>query len=256
MALPSSVILVCAGADIGRAAGRGHPLLDLCLTITPRGTLGRMQFSAAPENNFIGIRDFPPGLESVNDKLVIRDLLYEVKRMHACGVFADFENNSYACRKLCAAIDESLYEEQLPFFVPAVRGGDVKHAYLTVETAVSGGSLSGMIAELQNKYGVHRIAALLRPVSADFSLPSASPDGMMLTPEARIALRERTQSQVFFSKELCAKYFTYMDEDTRGHFVLFDDESTIEDKIEQLSQLNIQYFFALYPDVKDILSST
>lgn len=253
MALPSSVILVCAGADIGRAAGCGHPLLDLCLGVTARGSLGRLQFSAAPADNYIGIRDFPTGLSTVNEKLFIEDLLYAARQMHARGVFADFENNSIACRRLCAAMDEALYAEKLPFFVPAVRGEDTKHAYLTVETAVSGGSLSGMIADLQQKHGKHRIAALLRPVSADFSLPSASPDGMILTPEARSALRERTNAQVFFSKELCAKYFTYMDEDTRGHFVLFDDESTIEEKIEQLSKLHIRHLFALYPDVKSML---
>ena len=110
-----------------------------------------------------------------------------------------------------------------------------------------------MIEGLQQRHGADRIAALLRPVSADFSLPSASPDGMTLTPEAREALRERTHAQVFFSKELCAKYFTYMDEETRGHFVLFDDESTLEEKAMLLTQLGVRRLFALWPDVRHIL---
>ena len=79
------------------------------------------------------------------------------------------------------------------------------------------------------------------------------PDGMTLTPEAREALRERTHAQVFFSKELCAKYFTYMDEETRGHFVLFDDESTLEEKAMLLTRLGVHRLFALWPDVRHIL---
>lgn len=253
MALPSSVILVCAGADVGRAAAHGHPLLDLCLGVTARGTLGRLQATAAETNSFLGIRDLPTSISSVNVKAFVDDLIYVLRQHGARGVFADFESHSTACRELCTALDDALYQQSIPFFVPAVRGEDTTHAFLVVETAVSGGSLSDMIADLQYKYGRERIAALLRPVSADFSLPSSTPDGMHLTLEARLALRERTAAQVFFSKELCAKYFTYMDEDMRGHFVLFDDESTLLDKIEQLTAQGVRHFFALYPDVKNML---
>lgn len=253
MALPSSVILVCAGADIGRAAGHGHPLLDLCFGVTARGALGRLQWSAVEADNYIGIRDCPAGLADINAAAFAADLVYEIKKLNARGVFADFENSSDASRALCAALDDALWNEGLPLFVPAVRGDDTQHAILTVETAVSGGSLRGMIEELQKKYGADRIAALLRPVSADFSLPSASPDGMSLAPDERAALRERTQAQVFFSKELCAKYFTYMDADSHGHFVLFDDETTLEEKVGQLTGLGVPYLFALYPDVRSML---
>ncbi len=252
MALPSSVILVCAGADVGRAAASGHPLLDLCLGITARGALSRLRQSVV-DDCYLGLRDFPANTPSVNPALFIKDLLYVWSGTNARGVFADFENSSAACRALCTALDEALYEQGVPFFVPAARAPDTKYAVLTVETAVSGGSLAEMIQSLQQRHGAHRIAALLRPVSADFSLPSASPDGMTLSHEAREALRERTQAQVFFSKELCAKYFTYMDEETRGHFVLFDDESTLEEKAALLTRLGVRHLFALWPDVRHIL---
>lgn len=252
MALPSSVILVCAGADVGRAAASGHPLLDLCLGVTPRGALNRLHQNAA-DGCYLGLRDFPTNTPQVNPALFIKDLLYVLRGVHASGLFADLESGTAACRTLCAALDDALHEQGIPFFVPAARAPDTKHAILTVETAVSGGSLSEMITGLQQRHGTERIAALLRPVSADFSLPSASPDGMTLTPEVREALRERTHAQVFFSKELCAKYFTYMDEETRGHFVLFDDESTLEEKATLLTRLGVHRLFALWPDVRHIL---
>lgn len=253
MSLPASVILVCAGADTSRAAGHGHPLLDLCFRVTPRGALGRLKLSVHTTGNYIGIGDFPAPSVTVHPKTFVNDVLYEAGRLQARGVFADFECGSPSACALCTALDEALQERGLPFFVPAARAQDVRHAILTVETAVSGGSLRGMVAELQEQYGAGRIAALLRPVSADFSLPAASPDGMSLTPEARESLRAAHGAQVFFSHELCAKYYTYMDKDAHGHFVLFDDDSTMEEKIMQLQKQEVRHLFALYPDVASML---
>ena len=60
-------------------------------------------------------------------------------------------------------------------------------------------------------------------------------------------LREETVSSVFFSQELCAKYFTYMDRGS-ARFVLFDDDDTMRKKQEMLSAAGISRQFLLYPD--------
>lgn len=255
LSLPTSVILVCADADVGRAAIHNHPLLDLCLGVTPRGTLHRLQMSALAPHHLIGIRDISSRVTAIDTKIFVADLLYEVKRMQATGVFADFENDSACCRALCSALDAALFAQGISFFVPLSRSEDVTHAYLTVETAISGGSLAQMLHTLQAQYGKERIATVLRPVCADFCMPSASSEGTPLTHAQRMALREEKQAQVFFSKELCAKYFTYMDEQSQGHFVLFDDESTIAEKFALLATQDIRYQFALYPDVRPLLSA-
>ncbi len=44
-----------------------------------------------------------------------------------------------------------------------------------------------------------------------------------------------------------------MDEKGDGHFVLFDDDSTLEAKLVRLDALGIQPVFALYPDVRTLL---
>lgn len=253
MSLPASVILVCAGADTSRAAGHGHTLLDLCYHITPQGALDRLKLGAFTAGNYIGISDFPSSSAVVNPQSFTDTLLYETERLQARGVFADLECSSPSARALCTALDEALYARGMPFFVPLARAKDTRHAILTAETAVSGGSLRGMMGELQEQYGADRVAALLRPVSSDFSMPAENADGIALTSEAREALRAKHGAQVFFSHELCAKYFTYMDETMRGHFVLFDDDSTIEEKIMQLRKQGVRDMFALYPDVSSLL---
>lgn len=253
MSLPTSVILVCAGADTIRAAAQEHPLLDLCFCVTPQGGLGRLKLSAHTAGNYIGISDFPAASVSVNSRIFVDDLLFEATRLQARGVFADIECDSPSARELCAALDTALWEHHIPFFVPLARAPETEHAILTVETAVSGGSLQNMIAELQEQYGAHRIAALLRPVCADFCLPSSNASGAPLSVEACEALRRKHGAQVFFSHELCAKYFTYMEPEGQGHFVLFDDDSTLEDKTQQLQRQAVSHIFILYPDAAPML---
>ena len=129
----------------------------------------------------------------------------------------------------------------------------VRTAHLIADTAISGGSLLDRFQELVQCYP-GRIAADLRPVSCDFTLPSPNSDGTVLHASEREALRMRTGAQTFFSRELCARYFTYMDEAENGHFVLFDDSDTMREKCRCLIDLGVHPFFARYPDVKSLIS--
>ena len=134
-------------------------------------------------------------------------------------------------------------------------GRDLDHAVLTVSTALSGGSLTAYFSSLQGIYGAHRVAAFLQPVSQDFTLPSSSPDGKPLSAAARAALLAETGAQVFFSRELCARYFTYTDREGAAHFVLFDDADTLAAKLAQLAGCGVQTVFALYPDAAGLIPS-
>ena len=94
----------------------------------------------------------------------------------------------------------------------------------------------------------------MQPVSQDFTLPSTTPNGKTLTKTERETLLAHTGAQAFFSRELCAKYFTYTDTDGRAHFVLFDDASTLEAKLAQLTGCGVQTVFALFPDAAELLN--
>ena len=56
---------------------------------------------------------------------------------------------------------------------------------------------------------------------------------------------------VFFSRELCARYYTYMDRDTGAHFVLFDDGDTMLCKVEVARRAGVSVFLAPYEDIRD-----
>ena len=254
MVYTKNLVLVCTGRDALHAAKQGMPVLHLCLGITPAGALQRLQLPTTEVRCLLGLCDPPLDLAPCNADRLAADLVFEARRTSTPGVFADFEHDTPQIRHLLTAFDRALHEAGIPFYVPLASGRTLTYAILTTPTALSGGSLTAYISSLQGIYGAARIAAFLQPVSQDFTLPSTSPNGKTLTPAERDDLLTRTGSQTFFSRELCAKYFTYTDNDGRAHFVLFDDTSTLEAKLAQLSGCGVQTVFALFPDAVGLIS--
>ncbi len=114
-----------------------------------------------------------------------------------------------------------------------------------VSTAVSGGSLRGLLTEMIETYGADRVALWVEPVAEDFLLPSPTGAGAPLTREELERRREEQGSGVFFSPELCAHYFTYMAGE-KGHFVLFDDAVSIRKKLWLGRELELRTAFLPY----------
>jgi len=86
----------------------------------------------------------------------------------------------------------------------------------------------------------------------EFSLPEPSGEGRPLTWEALRQLMAEEAPAVFFSGDLCARYFTY----TRGgqtRFVLFDDAETLAQKLRLGGALGYRTAFLVYPEVADLL---
>ena len=91
----------------------------------------------------------------------------------------------------------------------------------------------------------------LQRVAEDFFLPSPTGSGTPLTQEE---LRERIQQRqpsIFFSHELCARYFTYMSRESGAHFVLYDDASTLAKKLQVAHSLDIRTVLAAWPEIAD-----
>lgn len=63
---------------------------------------------------------------------------------------------------------------------------------------------------------------------------------------------ERKRQSVFYSHDLCAKYFTFTDIET-SCFVLFDDADTLRRKIHLGQELGVGTAFLMYPEVEDLL---
>ncbi len=148
-----------------------------------------------------------------------------------------------ALESLCRRYGRTLY-------VPERCGGQMPDARVVVSTALSGGTLRRRLEEVCRRFGPRRIALDLACVRADFSLPAPYGDGTALTARQLAALRE--QRPVFFSPELCARYFTYV-QGGMTHFVLFDDADTLRRKIGLGTELGIAAGMLSLPEAAEAL---
>ena len=65
-------------------------------------------------------------------------------------------------------------------------------------------------------------------------------------------LLDRESPSVFFSQDLCARYFT-LTRQGQTHFVLFDDARTLRRKLDLARQLGIRDALVMLPEVEDLL---
>lgn len=89
-------------------------------------------------------------------------------------------------------------------------------------------------------------------VRMDFTLPARTGEGRALSAEQFREICRRESPAVFFSVELCAKYFSYSREGS-AHFLLFDDADTLKRKLRLASSLNLAAAFLMWPEVSDLL---
>ena len=148
-----------------------------------------------------------------------------------------------ALESLCRRYGRTLY-------IPERCGGQMPDARVVVSTALSGGTLRRRLEEVCRRFGPRRIALDLACVRADFSLPAPYGDGTALTARQLAALRE--QRPVFFSPELCARYFTY-GQGGMTHFVLFDDADTLRRKVGLGTELGIAAGMLSLPEAAEAL---
>ena len=126
------------------------------------------------------------------------------------------------------------------------------HAQVFISSALSGGTLVQRLREAQERFGRDRVVLALQRVAEDFFLPSPTGSGTPLTQEE---LQERIQERapsIFFSHELCARYFTYMSRESGAHFVLFDDGATLAKKLQVARSLDIRTVLAAWPEIADV----
>lgn len=121
---------------------------------------------------------------------------------------------------------------------------------MVVSTALSGGTLRQRLGDACRRFGARRLALDLACVRMDFSLPAPYGAGTALTPQQLTELRGRRT--VFFSPELCARYFTY-EQSGMTHFVLFDDADTLHRKIALGTELGIPAGFLALPEAMEAL---
>ena len=129
----------------------------------------------------------------------------------------------------------------------------VHGAVSLVCTALSGGSFLQYLQEAARaRGGAGNLALDVQRLRMDFLLPAETGEGRPLSQQEFQALVDRESPAVFFSQDLCARYFTYT-RDGETHFVLFDDADTLQQKLRAGSSLGFSAAFLMYPEVRDLL---
>ena len=177
--------------------------------------------------------------------------LRECGRRGYGGVLLDFEQPPAPDRLAFAqALAKRLAPR--PLYVPEGYAS-VPGAVSLVCTALSGGSFVQYLQETAAARGGPGTLALdVQRLRMDFPLPARSGEGSPLSQQEFQALMDRESPAVFFSQDLCARYFTYTREG-ETHFVLFDDAETLQQKLRAGSAMGFSAAFLMYPEVRDLL---
>ena len=167
------------------------------------------------------------------------------------GAVLDFDRRLPPLEQLTGQVDRLFAQRGLQLYVPEPFGHCVSHGRVVLSSALSGGSLAQRLEEAAERFGRDRIALSLERSAEDFALPSPTGSGAPLTRQQLRQQMDALRPAVFFSRELCARYYTYMDRDTGAHFVLFDDGDTMLRKVEVARQAGVSVFLAPYEDIRD-----
>ncbi len=167
------------------------------------------------------------------------------------SVMADFvqpcmQDKADFLRKLC----DTLLRGGRELYIPENYGCEVERAAVLICTAISGGMLCQRLEEAKERFG-DRIALDLQRLRMDFSLPCPRGEGRPLDCEALQALLSE-EPAVFFSEDLCAKYFVHPC-GCELRFVLFDDAHTLRKKLQLARHMGIGTAFLMYPEAEDLL---
>lgn len=241
-------ILAAAPQALPTLRGLKLPIAHMAYTIGGDGRLIRS--CAELSGGLMGLSGpFPPLLPFRSE--LCHKILAECRARRFSGVLADLEESGQT--GIFVFLDELgalLAKEGRRLFVPQSHA--VPNAHILICTAVSGGTLEGLLSSCSERYG-RRLAMDCQRLSMDFPLPCRSGSGIAISDAERVSLQQRCGSPAFFSHELGCNYFSYH-ERGRAHFVAFDTAQTLRWKLELGEKLGIETAFFMYPEVSDLLS--
>ena len=139
-------------------------------------------------------------------------------------------------------------------FIPEEFAPHLADSTAIVCAAMSGGIFTKRLEEALQHFPSHRPALDLQRTTMDFPIPAPGGTGTPLSLREFKEIFSSHRPAVFFSRELCAKYFTYR-RNGQLRLVLFDDISTLLEKIRIGKRMGISHFFLSYPELTDILGA-
>ena len=235
-----------------RAAGFTDRLAHVAYQVGREGHLTRQALLARTFGGLMVLGDREWG--AVRDiSQLCREVWRECGNRNYGGVVADFEHAPTPDRTaFLDALGRVLARNRKHLFVPEDYGGQVPSAQVLICTAISGGTLRQRLKEAGQTFGQRRLALDLQRLRMSFPLPCPSGEGSPLADGELEELMGRREPSVFYSGDLCAKYFTTALEG-ESRFVLFDDAGTLRRKMQLGQELGLTTGLVMYPEVEDIL---
>lgn len=180
-------------------------------------------------------------------------VLRECGRRGYQGVLLDFEETPKPDRvSFARQLERSLAPRHLPLYLPETYAAPASGAVPLICTALSGGNFRQRLQEAAAHWGgAGRLALDVQRLRMDFRLPAPTGEGEPLTAEAFQRLVQEERPSVFFSPDLCARYFTYSRQG-QHHFVLFDDAPTLRQKLKVGASMGFSAAFFMWPEICDI----
>lgn len=174
----------------------------------------------------------------------------ECRQREFCSVVADFDGETPERIEFLCMLSDLLRRRGRELYVPECYGEKVRQARVLICTAISGGTLRERLEEAHCRFG-SRLALDLQRLEMEFPLPCPKGEGRALECGELCELL-KSGPKVFWSEDLCTKYFT-RDCDCSLGMVLFDDAETIRKKMELASRCGIGTAFLMYPETEDLL---
>lgn len=176
---------------------------------------------------------------------VVQAVVQECARRRYGAVIVPFPSPA-----LTEALAKPLHRSGIALWVHERCAHTAPGALVLVCTALSGGDIERRLRECCRAFGADRLVLDVQRLRMDFSLPCPTGEGEPLTSEQLARLR--SGRQVFYSRELGARYFTYR-RDGRTRFVLLDDGETLRRKASLGESLGIRRGLLTLPECGDVL---
>ncbi len=256
-----NIILGVTPSEYSECSSLGLTLAHLVYRISPSGRL--IRFNPIPTKHLSGgiMGILGDGRETIrlDPELLCRDIIAEMTMRSYEGIFADFYGAfSPVYANFLSELDRQIEARGMSLYINRTYEAATTHARVLLPSDVSGGSYSEYLSESKRSCE-DRACLEIVPICSEFLLPSASADGRRLTHSELDELFNKIDPMPFFSRELCAKYFTYMSHDnmidskSSAHFVLYDDAYTITVKMRRADSMDISPVFMLYSEMRELL---
>ncbi len=248
MAGSRQIFLVTLAQDMQAAQNSGAPCVYLVYTVRD----GMLRYGAEPprgRGGLMGIYGDGEAFSSADPHRTGADIAAQCRKRGLEGAVLDFSEDEGSF-SFAAAVSPILHSQGVTHYLPVSFASVAPEAKLIVPSAVSGGSFTGMLADYESRFGADRLCLELVRTQNDFVMPSLSTNGASLSLADFERLYSENGGVSFFSKELCCRYFTYMDKGT-AHFVMFDDDGTAREKLIIARRRGWHTAFALYSEWRE-----